>query len=146
MRAHADEIALTEAAFRVANERMSQWPERYENSQVEVYLCECGLRSCHAHIMLTKDQYESVRANPSRFLIVPGHEVPNVETVVESYDNYEVVQKLPGVLGIVTQADPRQGLSGTSRDEAEATADAIQREDREDRDRAARHDDTDAVG
>jgi len=129
-RRYADQIALTEAAFRIANERMAQWPERYKASPVEIYFCECGNRSCRQHIMLTKDQYEAVRKNSRRFLIVPAHETPLVETVIESYETYEVVEKMPGVLDIVTEADPRQRLAGPSRDEAEATATAIQNEER----------------
>jgi hypothetical protein len=129
-RSYADKIALTEAAYRIANERMAQWAERYENAPVEIYFCECGDRSCRAHVLLTKEQYEAVRRDSRRFLIVPGHEMPTVETVIESYETYEVVEKLPDLLAIVTEADPRQRLAGPSRDEAEATATAIQNEER----------------
>jgi hypothetical protein len=88
--------------------------------------------------MLTKEQYDAVREDSRRFLIVPGHETPSVETVVESHGTYEVVEKMPGVLDIVTEADPRQRLSGPARDEAEATATAIHNEDRAEQARSAR--------
>jgi hypothetical protein len=133
----ADTIALTEAAFRIANERMAKWPERYTNSPVEAYFCECGDRQCRARVLLSRDAYEAVRQDSRRFLIVPGHEKPTVESVIESYGTYEVVEKLPDVLAIVTEADPRQRRSGAARDEAETTATAIQDEARSDRDDAA---------
>ena len=36
-------------------------------------------------VALTLAQYEAVRANPRRFVIVRGHELPEVEVVVERH-------------------------------------------------------------
>src|SRR5262249_38378658 len=38
-------------------------------------------------------EYEGVRADPLCYIIVPGHELPELESVVESGNGYDIVQK-----------------------------------------------------
>jgi hypothetical protein len=52
-------------------------------------------------------EYETVRADPMHFAIVPGHEIPDTETVIERYDGYVVVKNNEDVRGIVEATDPR---------------------------------------
>ena len=57
---------------------------------------------------MSVEEYEQVRSGSNRFLVLPGHQVPGVEEVVESTDRYLVVSKL-GVGGEVAAGlDPRQ--------------------------------------
>ena len=56
---------------------------------------------------LRKADYERVRSDSSRFVIVPGHEVPDVETVIERNEGWAIVEKAPEVTGIVEELDPR---------------------------------------
>lgn len=102
-----ERLALNEAAFRVANERMSAWPERHEGERPESYFCECAHEQCTQRIELRRDQYESVRRSPRRFAVVPGHEVPDVETVVERLDGYLIVEKPPDLDTLIERTDPR---------------------------------------
>jgi len=37
--------------------------------------------------------FEAVRENPLRFLVVPGHEQPEVESVIERRFGYLIVEK-----------------------------------------------------
>jgi hypothetical protein len=99
-------IALNEAAFRIANERMLSWEER-DGDAPEDYLCECADPDCRAQVPVTRPEYEAVRANPLRFLIVPGHEVPDVEDVVERHERYAVVEKPTGLRAVAERTDPR---------------------------------------
>jgi hypothetical protein len=56
-------------------------------------------------------KYEAVRANPRRFAIVPGHEIPEVEDVVARNDRYIVVAKTQAPEAeIVQNTDPRRPL------------------------------------
>src|SRR5688500_7152351 len=89
----AADVALTEAAFRIANERTSRWEERHTSRAEESYLCECASRPCRERIPLTRAQYESVRSDVRRFVVVPGHVIPDLETVVESFPSYQVIEK-----------------------------------------------------
>ena len=104
---HAERLAYNEAAYRTANERMLAWEERHGDAELELYLCECASLRCPERIPMTREQYEAVRAHSSYFLCAPGHERPEVETVVDRHAHYFVVQKLPEVRDIVTATDPR---------------------------------------
>ena len=103
-----ERIARNEAIFRVGNERMAQWEERHEESERERYLCECADPVCTDKIELTKSQYEYVRSESRWFVVVPGHEVPDVEKVVDSHEGWNVIEKTPDVAHITESTDPRQ--------------------------------------
>jgi hypothetical protein len=118
----AENVALTEAAFRIANERTSRWEERHRNRAEELYMCECASRPCRERIRLSREQYEAVRADVRRFLVLPGHVIPDLETVVESYPSYQVIEKPSALMDLLTQADPRHEHSGEAGDAARTIA------------------------
>ncbi len=86
-------IAANEDTFRVINEGIArgQWPGE-ERAPVS-FRCECARLGCNLLIEMALAQYEAVRSNSRRFFVVPGHELPEVETVVETCGNYVVVEK-----------------------------------------------------
>ena len=52
---------------------------------------------------------EQVRAEPTHFLVVPGHELPEVETVVRREDRFWVVRKDAGEPEeLAIETDPRR--------------------------------------
>lgn len=53
-------------------------------------------RVLHRADRLTPQAYEELRGDPTLFAIVPGHEQPDVEDVVERHDGYHVVRKRGG--------------------------------------------------
>jgi hypothetical protein len=83
--------------------------ERATGSGLTAYefICECSSASCAERIELTRLQYEHVRAEGTRFFVVPGHEKRGVEVVVETQPTYLVVEK-DGLAGLTAdEADPR---------------------------------------
>jgi hypothetical protein len=86
-------IAANESAFRDVNEAIArgQWPG--EQDDPTSFRCECARFGCNQLVELTLRQYEAVRARPRRFVVLPGHELPDVETVVEQGPGYLVVEK-----------------------------------------------------
>ena len=48
-----------------------------------------------------------VRSDPCRFAIVDGHELLEVEEVVERHDRYAVVRKLEASGAVAKETDPR---------------------------------------
>ena len=99
--------AANEATIRDVNEGIErgQWPGE-EDSPVG-FRCECARLGCNQLVELTVREYEEIRANPRRFVVVPGHEVDDVETVVESRGRYVIVEKRD-LAGEVAEAhDPR---------------------------------------
>ena len=102
-----ERLAKNEALFRVANERMSRWEERHEEEEAELYYCECAEPDCRAQVALMKDDYERVRANSRQFFVAAGHELPDIETVVERHDEWLVVEKPGDVDEVIDPLDPR---------------------------------------
>ena len=100
-------MASNEALFRFANERMAGWEERHEDEAPELYFCECVDPDCKEKISLTHAEYESVRSSSRQFFVLPGHEQPDVESVVDQYEGWLVVRKPESVAEVVDPSDPR---------------------------------------
>lgn len=90
MPSREERLAANEARFREINE--SAQPRR-ESQGTGRFVCECADRSCSAWITVPPEEYVEVRAHPRRFVIVPGHELPDVESVVERREGYLVIEK-----------------------------------------------------
>jgi hypothetical protein len=103
----AEKIARTEALFREVNERIAETAERFEAVETN-FVCECSDASCTHRVGTTLEEYERVREEGARFLLVPGHEDERVEGVVEVADDHAVVEKQhPQVRRLVLDLDPR---------------------------------------
>jgi hypothetical protein len=74
--------------------RVNEAIERGEgNSGPLVFVCECGHIGCSSTLELEIAEYEEVRTNFDRFLVIPGHEILEVDQVVERHSGYLVVVK-----------------------------------------------------
>ena len=99
---------MNEATFRRVNEGMEagQDPEG-----MLAFFCECGRLGCNKLIELTRPEYESVRANPRTFAVIDGHQIDEVEHVVERNERFIVVEKRGKPESeIVEHTDPRAPL------------------------------------
>jgi hypothetical protein len=56
-------------------------------------ICECGDDGCTERVELERARYEAVRSEPARFVVLRGHELPDTETIVDTGDDYFVVEK-----------------------------------------------------
>ena len=99
--------AANEATIREVNEGIErgQWPGD-EDTPVG-FRCECARLGCNRLVELTVREYEEIRAHPRRFVVLTGHELLDVETVVESRSGYLIVEKLDQAGEIAEQSDPR---------------------------------------
>jgi hypothetical protein len=102
-----ERLAENEAMFRSANERMSEWEEQRINEAEELYFCECADEDCREKVKLHKADYERVRSDSCHFLVVHGHETPDVESVVEDHGDWTVIEKNDEVAETVESLDPR---------------------------------------
>ena len=110
MGAREDRFARNEALFRSVNERVRELVTSAGARGADPtasFVCECGNADCTATVELTVSEYEQVRSNPTHFFIVPGHEIPEVEEVVERHDRYDVVRKHSTEAQIAIETDPR---------------------------------------
>lgn len=82
------------AAAEINGRRVNEAIERGTRSTgTAVFVCECGKLGCSATVELAIDEYESVRSGFERFLVLPGHEIEEIEDVVEHHGSYLVVAK-----------------------------------------------------
>ena len=87
-------MAENEGRFRAINERLRDDLEAVtDEAETLRFVCECGNASCGEAIPLPMPDYQAVRAHPLHFAVTPGHEIPDVETVVQRHDGYLVVEK-----------------------------------------------------
>jgi len=102
-------IAVNESRFRAINDRVEQdLRDVTTEGEVLEFVCECGYAECRDAIRLERSAYEAVRANSTHFAVLPGHEIADVETVIETHDGYLLVEKAPATHAIVLEDDPRQ--------------------------------------
>jgi hypothetical protein len=100
-------MAQTEATFREVNETIAKTTERFDGDEA-TFVCECSDPDCVHKITAEIDDYEDVRAEPTRFLVAPGHHEPLVERVVERTREYFVVEKVARRMAqIVRRLNPR---------------------------------------
>ncbi len=93
----AKRIGLNEALFREVNERVRSVNADFGSTSDDAqFVCECGDDSCTKQMNVRLGEYERVRSDSALFLVLPGHEAPDVETVVEHADGYNIVRKDPG--------------------------------------------------
>ena len=112
-------IAANEGAFRAANEQIEALNTAGARAPSFPIVCECGSANCLDVLTVDAEHYNAVRADPHRFLIKPGHEAPDAETVVERRPDYLVVEKKPGLpQQIVEATDPRAGQATISDESA----------------------------
>jgi hypothetical protein len=92
-----ERIGRNEILFREVNERIEALQRSFagESERAE-FICECGNADCAQHISMTLAEYERVRADPTAFAVVPGHEMASVERVVERRGSFDVVRKRAG--------------------------------------------------
>ncbi len=103
--------ARTQSLFRDVNERVQEINHAFSMAlPLGEWVCECANDACSERIMMTIDEYESVRANARWFAVAPWdeHYFADIEDIVERTDRYWVVQKR-GVAGeLVDRVDPRR--------------------------------------
>jgi hypothetical protein len=57
------------------------------------FVCECGRIGCTQKLRLRRSEYEAVRDSFNRFIVVPGHEIPDVDEVIARADGCLVARK-----------------------------------------------------
>ena len=110
MGAREERFAANEALFREVNERVVELASQYVATEARPvdFTCECGRRECSETVMMTIVEYEAIRAHATHFGVVPQHEQPEIETVIERHPSYFVVEKREqDAQEVARETDPR---------------------------------------
>jgi hypothetical protein len=108
MATEIERIARTESLFRDVNERIAEVAERLGSDDAE-FVCECADAGCGERLEAPLNEYQRVREDGARFLVAPGHEVPQYEHVVRRHGDHQVVAKNkdPRLARAARELDPR---------------------------------------
>ena len=78
------------------------------DSEETEFVCECADANCTHRVSASLAEYEEVRAEPTTFLLTPGHEQGDIERVVSDRGRFRVVDKVQSVVRqTVVRLDPR---------------------------------------
>jgi hypothetical protein len=102
-------VGVNETLFREINERLEGLNKTFSELTDKIeFVCECARATCIERFSMDVAAYERLRADPTTFAVKPGHQLPDVEEVVEEHGQYLVVRKQVGEAAAVAVAkDPR---------------------------------------
>jgi hypothetical protein len=83
-------LKQNETVFRAVNDEIDDLGA--PDSRI-AYVCECADVSCSETVRLDRADYRRIQAQRGHFVVVPGHEVPEIEDVVERDSDHLVVDK-----------------------------------------------------
>lgn len=107
MSSAVEKAARNQLVFREVNERIAELTGLLNETGVNLFVCECSDPTCAEALEVTWDEYEAVRAHAARFVVRHGHELPEVERVVDGNGRYLVVEKIGAAAEIVLAGAPR---------------------------------------
>jgi len=82
-------IGKNEAAFKAFNQARAN----EQQASILDLVCECGDVACTEELEMKASQYHPVRSHPTRFVVLPGHEIADAERVVSRAPGYYIVEK-----------------------------------------------------
>jgi hypothetical protein len=104
----AEQAAKNEATFREVNERLAAKADELALvDQRTPYLCECDEESCTEVVLLRREEYEEVRADPKRFVVAPGHQGGD-DRLLREEPGFTFIEKQGKEGELVEQLDPRK--------------------------------------
>lgn len=104
----ARRAAQNEEVFRDVNERIEQGAEQHAVSARLPFHCECGQASCVETIEIRPDRYAAIVRERYHFVLIPGHEEPEIERVVEAEGEFLVVEKVGEAREQIDRDHPQQ--------------------------------------
>jgi hypothetical protein len=102
-------VGLNESLFRQVNEQIESLNRDSEaDLPTMTVICECASPDCTEQLEISVSDYEEVRSDPRRYIVVPGHALAEFESVVERADGYDVAEKREGTAAeLAEETDPR---------------------------------------
>lgn len=89
-------VIRNEEVFRDVNAHIADIEERMRDVRFDEPLhlvCECSVVGCAVPLEVDSATFNQVRAQPLRFVVAPGHEDLDIESVVEERPGYLIVEK-----------------------------------------------------
>jgi len=74
-------------------EREGEEPYAYDSETPLYFYCECSDEDCRERVFISLSAYNDIHKDRDSFIVVPGHEVAEIEHVVVRKPEYHVVRK-----------------------------------------------------
>ena len=100
--------AGNQLVFREVNERIAELTRDWNETGVSLFICECSDPGCAESLEITSAEYEQIRAHGGRFMVLPGHERPEVDHVVAGCGRFAVIEVDGADAAVAREADPRR--------------------------------------
>ena len=101
-------LARNEALFREVNERIEDLALSHDDEDhVYEFLCECSNVGCDLRLQVPLSTYEQARADSAVFIVAPGHDLPEIEEVIERGDGFQLVRKEGEAAELAEETNPR---------------------------------------
>jgi hypothetical protein len=104
----AERAARNEEIFRDVNKRIEEGAEQHGVSGSLPFHCECSRATCVETIELSRVRYASIVRERFNFVVIPGHEDPQIERIVDSDDDFFVVEKIGEAREKIDRDHPQQ--------------------------------------
>jgi hypothetical protein len=110
-----EQNAETQNLYREVNERVAEVNNQFAGvppgtspELIELF-CECGQQEpCEERVYVSSATYERVRADPTTFILLPGHGLATVENVIEQGNGFLIARNFGRAADIARAADPRR--------------------------------------
>ena len=102
-------VGENEALYRQVNERIKALSPGTAATRGEFgVICECATLDCKTQIMILPEVYERARARSDHFIVLRGHQLDDIEMVIEDHETFFVIEKTPAeAKRIAVEMDPR---------------------------------------
>jgi hypothetical protein len=108
----AERAARNEEVFRGVNERIEEGAEQHQVSDSLPFHCECGAGACVETIEIPPARYAAIVRERYHFIVIPGHQEPRIERVVETEPDFLVVEKIGEAREQIDRDHPQQHHHG----------------------------------
>jgi len=76
----------------IANDDQATEFLRYDDTALYFH-CECADENCRDRISIKPSTLGKIHENNRRFIVLPGHQVMNVEKIIKKLNHYYIVEK-----------------------------------------------------
>jgi hypothetical protein len=87
-----EQLVRNQLLLREVNERIGEVANAWGGEAPE-FLCECSNDDCAETLPVSLPKYKGIRSFPNLFMILPGHEILEVDCIVEEQAGFTLVEK-----------------------------------------------------
>jgi hypothetical protein len=87
-----EQLVRNQLLLREVNDRVAEVANSWAGEAPE-FLCECSNEDCAETLPVSLLEYKGIRSFPNLFMILPGHEIRDVDCIVEEQGRFTLVEK-----------------------------------------------------